>query len=96
MAADELSSKLNRRLQIEEGAEEPVAIDIRSDQNGSEDKPGVANADSELGAKLLRREQLNDGQGDHVQPSMKVFNPYTEFKEFSRKQIKDMEGMFKM
>ncbi|XP_028265059.1 EF-hand domain-containing protein D2 [Parambassis ranga] len=96
MAADELSSKLNRRLQIEEGAEEPVAIDIRSEQNGSEDKPGVANADSELGAKLLRREQLNDGQGDHVQPSMKVFNPYTEFKEFSRKQIKDMEKMFKL
>ncbi|ELW68607.1 Forkhead-associated domain-containing protein 1 [Tupaia chinensis] len=25
----------------------------------------------------------------------RVFNPYTEFKEFSRKQIKDMEKMFK-
>jgi hypothetical protein len=26
---------------------------------------------------------------------LEVFNPYTEFKEFSRKQIKDFEKMFK-
>ncbi|CAJ1055253.1 EF-hand domain-containing protein D2 [Xyrichtys novacula] len=95
MASDELSSKLNRRLQIEEGAEEPVAVDLAEAQNGSDDKPTTANADSELGKKLQRREELNEGQGEHVQPSMKVFNPYTEFKEFSRQQIKDMEKMFK-
>ncbi|KAK5862980.1 hypothetical protein PBY51_000044 [Eleginops maclovinus] len=95
MATDELSSKLSRRLQIEEGAEEPVAVDLLGNQDGSEDKPSTANADSELGAKLQRREELNDGQGEHRQPSMKVFNPYTEFKEFSRGQIKDMEKMFK-
>uniref|UniRef100_A0A8D0A9B2 EF-hand domain family, member D2 n=1 Tax=Sander lucioperca TaxID=283035 RepID=A0A8D0A9B2_SANLU len=95
MATDELSSKLSRRLQIEEGAEDPVAVDVSGYQNGSEDKPSTANADSELGAKLIRREELNEGQGEHCQPSMKVFNPYTEFKEFSRNQIKDMERMFK-
>lgn len=96
MATDELSSKLSRRLQIEEGAEEPVAVDAPVDENGPEEKPSTANADSELGAKLLRRGELNEEQGEHCQPSMKVFNPYTEFKEFSRKQIKDMEKMFKM
>uniref|UniRef100_A0A3Q1FQL2 EF-hand domain family, member D2 n=1 Tax=Acanthochromis polyacanthus TaxID=80966 RepID=A0A3Q1FQL2_9TELE len=95
MATDELTSKLSRRLQIEDGTEEPVAVDVPGQQNGSEDKASTANADSELGAKLLRRGELNEGQGEHVQPSMKVFNPYTEFKEFSRKQIKDMEKMFK-
>ncbi|XP_074499111.1 EF-hand domain-containing protein D2 [Sebastes fasciatus] len=101
MASDELSSKLSRRLQIEEGAEEPVAVDLvpdhQEDGDGSaeEEKSSTANADSELGAKLLRRGELNDGQGEQRQPSMKVFNPYTEFKEFSRQQIKDMEKMFK-
>ncbi|XP_041858981.1 EF-hand domain-containing protein D2 [Melanotaenia boesemani] len=94
MATDELSSKLSRRLQIEEGAEDPVALD-RKQPDDSEEKPAVANADPELGALLVRRGELNEGQGEHVQPSMKVFNPYTEFKEFSRKQIKDMEKMFK-
>lgn len=95
MAADELSLKLSRRLQIEEGAEDPVAVDIPEQQNGSKDKPTTANADSELGAKLTRREELNEGLGEHCQPSMRVFNPYTEFKEFSRNQIKQMERMFK-
>ncbi len=95
MAADELSLKLSRRLQIEEGAEDPVAVDIPEHQNGSKDKPTTANADSELGAKLTRREELNEGLGEHCQPSMRVFNPYTEFKEFSRNQIKQMERMFK-
>lgn len=101
MATDELSSKLNRRLKIEEGGEEPVAVDAdREHENGGsgephEEKSVTANADTELGAKLQRRGELNEGVGSAQQPSMKVFNPYTEFKEFSRKQIKDMEKMFK-
>lgn len=95
MATDELSSKLSRRLLIEEGAEEAVAVDGQEQENGSEEKSTTANADSELGAKLMRRGELNEGQGEHCQPSTKVFNPYTEFKEFSRKQIKDMEKLFK-
>uniref|UniRef100_A0A8C5BAW5 EF-hand domain-containing protein n=1 Tax=Gadus morhua TaxID=8049 RepID=A0A8C5BAW5_GADMO len=96
MATDELSSKLNRRLQIEEGVEEAVAVDGMIQQNEEPlEKSSTGSADSELGAKLLRRGELNEGVGEHLQPSMKVLNPYTEFKEFSRKQIKDMEKMFK-
>lgn len=94
MATDELSSKLNRRLQIEDGDHDAVALE-GSHENGAHEKPATASADSELGAKLQRRGELNEGVGGHQQPSMKVFNPYTEFKEFSRKQIKDMEKMFK-
>uniref|UniRef100_A0A8C2L4F4 EF-hand domain family, member D2 n=1 Tax=Cyprinus carpio TaxID=7962 RepID=A0A8C2L4F4_CYPCA len=94
MATDELSSKLNRRLQIEEGEHDPVALD-EAHENGAHEKTATSSADSELGAKLQRRGELNEGVGEHQQPSMKVFNPYTEFKEFSRKQIKDMEKMFK-
>ncbi|XP_056277957.1 EF-hand domain-containing protein D2 [Pseudoliparis swirei] len=95
MATDELSSKLSRRLQIEDGAEAPVALDPPGPQTGSEEKSSTAYADSELGAKLLRRGELNEGQGEPSQPSTKVLNPYTEFREFSRSQIKDMEKMFK-
>ncbi|XP_024149664.1 EF-hand domain-containing protein D2 [Oryzias melastigma] len=95
MATDELSSKLSRRLQIEDGAEQPVAVDGCGLQDGAEEKPLAASADSELGALLQRRGELNEGHGEAQQPSMRVFNPYTEFKEFSRKQIKDMEKMFK-
>ncbi|KAF5901495.1 EF-hand domain-containing protein D2, partial [Clarias magur] len=94
MASDELSAKLNRRMKIEEGEKEPHAVD-ESHENGAHEKAATASADSELGAKLQRRGELNEGVGEPQQHSMKVFNPYTEFKEFSRKQIKDMEKMFK-
>lgn len=93
MASDELSEKLGHRLQIEEGAVDPVALDVPRNHNGSEEKPSTANSDSELAAKLLRREALNEGE--LPERKMTVFNPYTEFKEFSRNQIKDMERMFK-
>ncbi|KAL4622564.1 EF-hand domain-containing protein D2 [Arapaima gigas] len=96
MASDELASKLSRRLNIEDGVEHPVAVSAETPPEDAQcEKSTTANADSELGAKLLRRGELNEGLGEHQQPSMKVFNPYTEFKEFSRKQIKDMEKMFK-
>lgn len=94
MASDELSEKLGHRLQIEEGAVDPVALDVPRDQNGSEEKPSTANSDSELAAKLLRREALNEGELPERKMTQ-IFNPYTEFKEFSRTQIKDMERMFK-
>ncbi|XP_070561699.1 EF-hand domain-containing protein D2-like [Ptychodera flava] len=50
----------------------------------------------ELAAKLARRTAINEGE-DVAQPpaTSNIFNPYTEFKEFSRKQIKDFEKMFK-
>uniref|UniRef100_A0A3Q3WX25 EF-hand domain-containing protein n=1 Tax=Mola mola TaxID=94237 RepID=A0A3Q3WX25_MOLML len=93
MATDELSSKLSHRLQIEEGAVDPVALDVPRHQNGSEEKLNTASVDPELSAKLTRREALNEGQD--CPRNMKVLNPYNEFREFSRKQIKDMELMFK-
>ncbi|CAH2319831.1 EF-hand domain-containing D2 [Pelobates cultripes] len=66
MAADELASRLNRRLRLGAGGE--AGGDSDSDQHSD---------------------------GERRQPCMRVFNPYTEFKEFTRKQIKDMECMFK-
>lgn len=92
MATDELSSKLSHRLQIEEGTAEPVAVDVSRPQDGPEEK--ASSADAELSALLTRREALNQGQQQPRSPAA-VFNPYTEFKEFSRSQIKDMERMFK-
>lgn len=51
-------------------------------------------ATDELAEKLHRRLDLQQGAGQPPRQP-RVFNPYTEFKEFSRKQIKDMEQMFK-
>ncbi|XP_036413129.1 EF-hand domain-containing protein D1 [Colossoma macropomum] len=50
-------------------------------------------ATDELAEKLHRRLDLQDRAEPPRQP--RVFNPHTEFKEFSRKQIRDMEQMFK-
>ncbi|XP_069597788.1 EF-hand domain-containing protein D2 [Ranitomeya imitator] len=53
-------------------------------------------AADELACRLNRRLRMEDpAEAEREQPHMRVFNPYTEFKEFSRKQIKDMEGMFR-
>lgn len=93
MASDELSSKLSQRLKIEEGALDPVAVDGPYAHHDAGEKASTANADAELNAKLLRRDAINEGES--VPRTAKVFNVYTEFKEFSRKQIKDMEAMFK-
>ena len=53
-------------------------------------------ADNELASKLNRRQNINDGQESSSAPSSSsVFNPYTEFPEFSRKEIKEYQAMFK-
>jgi len=56
-------------------------------------------ATDELANKLNRRNLLNevpeDGEAPKAMPSMKVFNPYTEFPEFSRKEIQSYEATFK-
>ncbi|NP_001292523.1 EF-hand domain-containing protein D1 [Danio rerio] len=88
MSSEELARKLQRRLDADtnpgtQDEETPV-------------KPATTMSDdttSELTEKLNRRLDIHDGTAKPKQ--MKVFNPYTEFKEFSRKQIKDMETMFK-
>lgn len=53
-------------------------------------------ADEELSALLNRRQLINEGVENGKENSgFKVFNPYTEFPEFSRKEIKDFEKTFK-
>ncbi|GCB60712.1 hypothetical protein scyTo_0011183 [Scyliorhinus torazame] len=93
MASDELAVKLQRRLDIKD--EQPGSEPDSGCEQGAEEKPVTAAADNELSAKLLRRGELNEGSSEPQQPSLRVFNPHTEFKEFSRKQIRDMEGMFR-
>jgi len=62
---------------------------------------GDENTPSELSAVLNRRQKINDDLDDgkevtHVQKGYKkAFNPYTEFPEFSRKDIKEYEKLFK-
>jgi len=57
-------------------------------------------ADSELAKKLQRRNQLNevDENGEPapaIQPKRVVVNVYTDFPEFSRKEIQQYEKTFK-
>ena len=52
-------------------------------------------ATDELASKLARREAINEGEEVAPAQERNIFNPYTEFKEFTRKQIKEYEKMFK-
>lgn len=93
MASDELVKKLQSRMdasQQDETRPEPGLSPVRPKPPAQE---GCGDSTSELSAKLTRRLDINEG---NAAPRLnRVFNPYTEFKEFSRKQIKDMEAMFK-
>lgn len=53
-------------------------------------------ADSELNSKLNHRQQINDAleNGETVTHSFKTVNIYTEFHEFSRKEIKEYQQTF--
>ncbi|XP_041734804.1 EF-hand domain-containing protein D2 [Coregonus clupeaformis] len=102
MASDELARKLQPRMAAEQvplfnpcaPEETPVKpSDPVPEPQEKEVVVVVNDATSELTAKLTRRLDINDGNAAPKQA--KVFNPYTEFKEFSRKQIKDMENIFK-
>ncbi|XP_036393147.1 EF-hand domain-containing protein D1 [Megalops cyprinoides] len=97
MASEELARKLQRRLAAEQSVlPDPCVLDnpIKQSHGESQEKIGNnGNATSELTEKLNRRLDINEGNAESKQA--KIFNPYTEFKEFSRKQIKDMEKMFK-
>ncbi|XP_056670835.1 EF-hand domain-containing protein D1-like isoform X2 [Monodelphis domestica] len=90
MASQELSLKLHQKLRLEQEAE---VIGIPQ-QNGLYAVPAPA---WPLGAEL--KEQLNRRQGMHKGtarlPPIKVFKLYTEFPEFSHRQIKDMESLFR-
>uniref|UniRef100_A0A8C9DLF0 EF-hand domain family member D2 n=1 Tax=Prolemur simus TaxID=1328070 RepID=A0A8C9DLF0_PROSS len=87
MATDELASKLSRRLQMEgegggEAAEQPGLNGAAAAGAPDEAAEALGSADGELSAKLLRRADLNQGIGEPQSPSRRVFNPYTEFKEY--------------
>jgi len=57
-------------------------------------------ASDELASKLQRRTDVITSAEDGTEmpqaqmPSAMVFNPYTEFKEFSRKEIQHFQKMF--
>ncbi|KAK7156808.1 hypothetical protein R3I94_006755 [Phoxinus phoxinus] len=87
------SEEVAQKLQLDTKPETPVHTG--ADEEKMRPAPAAVNGDatSELTEKLNRRLDIHDGTTKPKQ--MKIFNPYTEFKEFSRKQIKDMETMFK-
>ncbi|XP_062274454.1 EF-hand domain-containing protein D1 [Scomber scombrus] len=102
MASDELARKLQSRMAATQEAEprqepkqeprqEPVHSPVRP--KPQEPEAACGESSSELSAVLTRRLDINEGNA--APRATRVFNPYTEFKEFSRKQIKDMEAMFK-
>ncbi|KAK5905224.1 hypothetical protein CesoFtcFv8_006709 [Champsocephalus esox] len=94
MASNELAKKLQSRLAATQETEprpEPEHSPVRPKPQEADGACG--DSSSELSAILTRRQDINEG---NAAPRLtRVFNPYTEFKEFSRKQIKDMEMMFK-
>lgn len=53
-------------------------------------------ADSELSTILNRRQQINDAleNGETVKHNFRAGNIYTEFNEFSRKEIKNYQESF--
>ncbi|XP_033005913.1 EF-hand domain-containing protein D1 [Lacerta agilis] len=103
MASAELAQKLQRRLLRDgstseappEDGDEPAGSEASLAEPDDEDQnPVNASADPELSAKLSRRQDINAGA---ARPRFaQIFNPYTEFKEFSRRQIKDMERLFRL
>ncbi|XP_041797192.1 EF-hand domain-containing protein D1 isoform X1 [Chelmon rostratus] len=94
MASEELARKLQSRLAATQQGEATPKPEQRSVRPKlQEPDAACGNSSSELSAKLTRRLDINEGNA--APRPTRVFNPYTEFKEFSRKQIKDMETMFK-
>lgn len=94
MASDDLPGMLQQRLAAGQEPEPRLEAEhspVRPKQQRPEPDPDASS--SELTAKLTRRLDINEGNA--APRPMRVFNPCTEFKEFSRKQIKDMETMFK-
>ncbi|XP_077467528.1 EF-hand domain-containing protein D1 [Stigmatopora argus] len=94
MASEELAKKLQSRLATYEETEPRSELEENCvPANYQESEAACGDTSSELSAKLNRRLDINEGNAPPR--ASRVFNPYTEFKEFSRKQIKDMEVMFK-
>ncbi|XP_036919406.1 EF-hand domain-containing protein D1 [Sturnira hondurensis] len=102
MASEELARKLQRRLQWgqaqecgpESASRAASALEPAPEPELPASAPTASAPDAELSAQLSRRLDINEGA---ARPRRcKVFNPYTEFPEFSRRLIKDLESMFKL
>jgi len=94
MAENELAQRLARRQNIIEGKEEAPTEKLEA-KVVSDEKSTLGSADNELAEKLKRQEGINEGSGEAVIKSTNVFNPNTEFKEFSLKQLREFKAMFK-
>ncbi|XP_024153915.1 EF-hand domain-containing protein D1 isoform X1 [Oryzias melastigma] len=92
MASEELAKKLQSRFAAVEDTENRLEPELSPARSAPREPIGGEDC-SELSAMLHRRLDINDGAAAPC--ATRVFNPYTEFKEFSRRQIKDMEAMFR-
>lgn len=117
MADSELAAKLARRQhKIEEFGDGPVILEPndKANSNGQQQIEEISlSSNDELRNRLIRRQEINDGKEVAPNPVKVVVNVYTEFHEvkdliclnnrnnislclqFTRKQIKSYEGMFK-
>ncbi|XP_056613624.1 EF-hand domain-containing protein D1 [Triplophysa dalaica] len=94
MSSEQLARKLQHMLDTKPGSpESPEHAQANDEPSPVRADNMTGDATSELTQKLNRRLDIHEGTAKPEQ--MKVFNPHTEFKEFSRKQIRDMEKMFK-
>ena len=107
MADNELFAKLQKRNQIIESAaegEDHATLPSEASPSNNNNEPMLSpkahaepQVEGDLASKLQKRNRIidNDEQGLEPElPSLKVFNPYTEFKEFSRKEIQNYQKMF--
>merc|ERR1712224_1165186 len=92
MAENELAACLARRQNIIDGVEAAPAEHITPKEKDQKDKDTTDCADSELASRLKRQTNINDG----LEPQIvhQKFNPYTEFKEYTRQKIKEFRKMF--
>ena len=97
MADNELFAKLQKRNQIIDAAEGDAGGDLPCALNNNEPKKSEPEVAGDLASKLEKRNRIIDSDEQGLEPelpSLKVFNPYTEFKEFSRKEIQYYQKMF--
>lgn len=101
MADFELAQKLARRLAVADSSTEQTTNNLATASlptNEIKSLETTSNVSAELQNKLIRRTILNDENYDaktECSPSKTYQSIYVQFPEFSRKQMKHYEGMFK-
>jgi hypothetical protein len=90
---NELAEKLRRRSDINEGKAAPEVAPKPAAAAAAGAEGGGDSEENELTAKLKRRTDINAGQ---AAPAVKQrFNAATEFPEFSFKELRQYEAMFR-